>query len=122
LARCVIATFIAGSHANAYLSRMKKLPIKSVPFIAATIAGVVLVAAVGWPLAARAAQTPAKAAVDQSTPKGWNWEIKDGKRVPKGARKLNADGSSREEVRVGNCVTLKEKSPDGVYKESRRCD
>ena len=101
---------------------MKKLPIKSVPFIAATIAGVVLIAAVGWPLAARAAQAPDKTAVDQSTPKGWNWEIKDGKRVPKGARKVNADGSSREEVRVGNCVTIKEKSADGVYKESRRCD
>ena len=100
---------------------MKKLPIKSVSLFAMAIAGVALVAAVGWPMAARAAQAPDKTAVDQSTPKGWSWEIKDGKRVPKGTRKVNADGSSREEVRVGSCVTVKEKTVDG-YKESRRCD
>ena len=57
-----------------------------------------------------------------STPKGWNYEIKDGKRVPKGDRVTNADGSWREEVRVGKCVTIKEKSAAGEYKESRRCD
>ena len=102
---------------------MKRVPIRSVPLFALAAAGVVLVAAVGWPVAARAAQAQDKgAAVDQSTPKGWNWEIKDGKRVPKGTRKVNADGSSREEVRVGNCVTIKEKTGDGVYKETRRCD
>lgn len=100
---------------------MKDIPIKSLSLFAVTVAGVALVAAVGWPMAARAAQAPDKAAVDQSTPKGWNWEIKDGKRVPKGNRQVNADGSSREEVKVGNCVTIKEKSTDG-YKESRRCD
>ncbi len=102
---------------------MKHVPFKSISMVALTVAGVALVAAVGWPMAARAAQASDKsAAVDQSTPKSWSWEIKDGKRVPKGSRKVNADGSSREEVRVGNCVTLKEKSADGVYKESRRCD
>lgn len=91
--------------------------------VALTIGGVALVAAVGWPMTARAAQAQGKtAATDQSTPKSWNWEIKDGKRVPKGNRQVAADGSSREEVRVGSCVTIKEKSPDGVYKESRRCD
>jgi len=58
----------------------------------------------------------------QSTPKGWSYEIKDGKRVPKSDRVTNADGSWREEVRQGNCVTIKEKSPTGEYKESRRCD
>ena len=57
-----------------------------------------------------------------ATPKGWNYEIKDGKRVPKGNRQTNADGSWREEVRQGKCVTVKEKSAEGVYKESRRCD
>ena len=87
------------------------------------IAGITLVAAGGWPMTARAAQAQDKsAASEQSTPKGWSWEIKDGKRVPKGTRKVSADGSSREEVRVGNCVTIKEKSGDGVYKETRRCD
>ena len=46
-----------------------------------------------------------------------NWEIKDGKRVPKGTRQINADGSWREEIRQGNCVTIKEKSAAGEYKE-----
>jgi hypothetical protein len=58
----------------------------------------------------------------QATPKGWNYEIKDGKRVPKGNRVTNADGSWREETRQGSCVTVKEKTASGEYKESRRCD
>ena len=57
-----------------------------------------------------------------ATPKGWSYEIKDGKRVPKGNRVTNADGSWREEVRQGSCVTVKEKSAAGEYKETRRCD
>ena len=32
------------------------------------------------------------------------------------------DGSSRDEVRVGNCVTIKERSASGDFKETRRCD
>ena len=67
---------------------------------------------------AAAAQAPANAA----TPKGWSYEIKDGKRVPKGNRVTNADGSWREEVRQGNCTTLKERSAAGEYKETRQCD
>ncbi|MFL6768083.1 MAG: hypothetical protein ACJ8E8_13160 [Sphingomicrobium sp.] len=59
---------------------------------------------------------------DQATPKNFNWEIKDGKRVPKGDRQVNADGSWREEIRQGKCLTIKEKSPAGEYKESRKCD
>src|SRR5687768_11876976 len=94
-------------------SSMKRVPLKSISLVALTVAGVALVAAVGWPMAARAQQAQAQPAADQSTPKNWSWEIKDGKRVPKGTRKVNADGSSREEVRVGNCVTIKEKSGDG---------
>ena len=64
----------------------------------------------------------AQAAADQATPKNFNWEIKDGKRVPKGDRQVNADGSWREEIRQGKCVTVKEKSAAGDYKESRKCD
>ena len=56
------------------------------------------------------------------TPKSWNYEIKDGKRVPKGQRLTNPDGSWREEVRQGNCITIKEKTAAGEYKETRRCD
>jgi hypothetical protein len=58
----------------------------------------------------------------QSTPRNWNYEIKDGKRVPKGNRVVNADGSWREEVRQGSCVTIKEKTSAGEYRETRRCD
>ena len=59
---------------------------------------------------------------DQRTPKGWSYEIKDGKRVPKGNRVTNPDGSWREEVRQGNCVTIKERSAAGEYKETRQCN
>ena len=71
---------------------------------------------------AGAAYAQATAGNTQSTPKGWNYEIKDGKRVPKANRVTNADGSWREETRQGNCVTVKEKTASGEYKESRRCD
>ena len=97
---------------------------KPASMFAMTIAGVALVAAIGWPVAARAAQASDKQATSQSTqatPKGWSYDIVNGKRVPKGNRQVNADGSSREEVKVGNCVTIKEKTADG-YKESRSCD
>jgi len=94
---------------------------KPVTMFAMAAVGVALVAAFGLPMAARAQQGPNKQTAAQSTPKGWNYDIVNGKRVPKGSRQVNADGSSREEVRVGNCVTVKEKTSDG-YKESRRCD
>jgi len=78
------------------------------------LGGVALVAAAGYAAAA--------SAQNQKTPNNWNYEIKDGKRVPKGNRVTNADGSWREEVRQGNCVTVKEKSPSGEYKETRQCN
>jgi len=59
---------------------------------------------------------------DQRTPRNWSYEIKDGKRVPKGNRVNNADGSWREEVRQGNCITIKERSAAGEYKETRQCN
>jgi hypothetical protein len=80
------------------------------------LGGIAVVAAVGYASAASAQP------VSQATPKGWNYEIKDGKRVPKGERLTNADGSWREEVRQGKCITIKEKSAAGEYKETRRCD
>jgi hypothetical protein len=72
--------------------------------------------------AAAAACATAASAQDQRTPKGWSYDIKDGKRVPKGNRVTNADGSWRETVRQGNCVTIKERSANGEYKETRQCD
>ena len=82
----------------------------------ALLGGIALVAAVGYASAASAQAT------NQATPKNWNYEIKDGKRVPKGERVTNADGSWREEVRQGKCITIKEKTAAGEYKETRRCD
>ena len=72
--------------------------------------------------AASAAYAQATGGNDQATPNSFNWEIKDGKRVPKGQRQTNADGSWREEIRQGKCVTVKEKSAAGEYKETRKCD
>lgn len=73
-------------------------------------------------LAAAASAQAAPDAKAQSTPKGWNYEIKDGKRVPKAERKVNPDGSWREEIRQGSCVTVKEKTAAGEYRETRSCD
>ena len=87
----------------------------------ALLAAVAVVASVGFAGAAFAQQTANNA--DHATPKGWNYEIKDGKRVPKGGNRVtNPDGSWREETRQGSCVTIKEKNAAGEYKESRRCD
>jgi hypothetical protein len=65
----------------------------------------------------------ASAASAQKTPTNFRYEIRDGKRVPKpGNRLVKPDGSWREESRQGSCVTIKEKSATGEYKETRRCD
>ena len=76
----------------------------------------------GAVLFAVAGSSTIAAAQDQKTPRGWSYEIKDGKRVPKGNRQTNSDGSWREEVRQGKCVTLKERSASGEYKETRQCN
>ena len=85
----------------------------------ALLVGAAVVAGLGF---AGVAYAQVTASNTQSTPKGWNYEIKDGKRVPKGNRVSKADGSWREETRQGACVTVKEKTATGEYKESRRCD
>ena len=57
----------------------------------------------------------------QDTP--FNYEIVDGKRVPKPNKRItNPDGSWREETRQGSCVTVKEGSADGAVKTTRKCD
>ena len=86
----------------------------------AVLIAVAAVAGLGF---AGAALAQAQNSNNQSTPRGWNYEIKDGKRVPKGGNRVtNSDGSWREETRQGQCVTIKEKTATGEYKESRRCD
>ena len=82
----------------------------------------IVLAVAGVAFAATAASAAYAQSADQATPKGWNYEIKDGKRVPKGERQVNADGSWREEMRQGKCVTIKEKSASGEYKDTRRRD
>jgi hypothetical protein len=78
------------------------------------LSGVALVAAASGAFADPAQQ-------NQSTPNNFNYEIRDGKRVPKGNRVTAKDGSWREEIRQGNCVTIKEMSAAGEYKETRQC-
>ncbi len=82
------------------------------------VGAVVIIAAGGAVSIAYAQQQPPAPA----TPNGWNYEIRDGKRVPKGQRVKQADGSWREEIRQGNCVTVKERSAQGDYRETRQCD
>ena len=80
------------------------------------VVGAVAIAATAAYAAAQPAPQPA------STPKGWSYEIKNGQRVPKGDRVTNPDGSWREQVKQGNCVTVKERSATGEYKETRQCN
>ena len=84
------------------------------------IGAVAMVAAAGLASAASAQDQRQNQA--GHTPKGWSYDIQDGKRVPKANRVTNPDGSWREQVRQGSCVTTKEHSAKGEYKESRQCD
>lgn len=86
-------------------------------FVKAILTGSVAVAAVVGFAAVAAAQSQ-----QQQTPRGWSYEIKNGQRVPKGTRVVNADGSWREEMRQGKCVTIKEKTASGEYRETRQCE
>jgi hypothetical protein len=57
----------------------------------------------------------------QNTP--FNYEIKDGQRVPKPTSRItNPDGSWREETKQGTCVTIKEGGADGSVKTTRKCE
>jgi outer membrane lipoprotein-sorting protein len=86
----------------------------------ALIAGAIALGATAA-YAAAAPQVASQTQQDQKTPKGWSYDIQQGQRVPKGNRVTNPDGSWREQVAQGNCVTVKEKSADGEYKETRQC-
>ena len=80
--------------------------------------GAVALVAIAGLAAVAAAQSPQQ----PQTPKGWNYELRNGQRVPKSNRVTNPDGSWRDEVRQGNCVTVKERSSAGEYKETRQCN
>ena len=68
------------------------------------------------PALAQRGETQAK------TPANWSYEIRNGRRVPRGNRVSNPDGSWREEVRDGACVTVRTMSASGEYRETRQCD
>lgn len=78
----------------------------------------VLVAALGV-----AAVTPALAQRSDKarTPQNWSYEIRNGQRVPRAPRVTSPDGSWREEVRDGNCTTVRTMSSTGEYREARQC-
>ena len=83
----------------------------------------IVIATVASALALGAAAAPAAAPKgNAATPANWSYEIRNGRRVPRGNRVTNADGSWREEVRDGSCVTVKTMSAAGEYRESRECD
>ena len=85
-----------------------------------TIGAALAVVGVALLLAAPAA---AQKADKQSAkvPDSWSYEMRNGKRVPKGKRVTAADGSWREEIREGDCVTVREKTSSGEYRETRHC-
>ena len=85
----------------------------------AVVLGAIALAAGAILASAAAAQAQQQ---QPQTPRGWNYEIKNGQRVPKGNRVNSPDGSWREEIRQGNCVTIKERSASGEYKETRQCN
>jgi hypothetical protein len=87
---------------------------------------VTMAVAAGFGLASIAvaqAAPPAQAQAQVTpTPKGWNYQLDaKGNRIPKGNRVTNPDGSWREEIRQGKCITVKEMSAKGEYKETHSC-
>ena len=87
-----------------------------------TAIGLLIVGAIALgATAAYAATDPVQDQQSGQTPKSWSYEVRDGQRVPKGNRVTNPDGSWREELKQGNCTTIKEKSASGEYKETRQC-
>ena len=83
-------------------------------------AGLALAAAFGA-TGAQAQGGPGQGAC--ASPPGLNYMICNGQRVPKGGNRVTRpDGSWREEQRQGPCLVVKEKTAQGEYKETRRCD
>ncbi len=55
-------------------------------------------------------------------PSSFPYDIQNGKRVPKADRIVAADGSWKEQAKSGNCVTVREMTSPGEYREVRKCD
>ena len=83
---------------------------------------IAVAAGLGLASIAVAQAAPQGQAQAQATPKGWNYQLdKSGKRIPKGNRVTNPDGSWREEIGQGKCKTVKEMTAKGEYKETHSC-
>ena len=81
------------------------------------IAGVAIFAATAASAAYAYADPAKKSGTEQ-----WGYTVgKDGQKVPLGNRVTNADGSWREEIKKGNCVTVKEMSASGELKKTDIC-
>jgi len=64
----------------------------------------------------------AQASGQRQMPKSWTYEVDSrGNRVPKVNRVAQPDGSWREEIRQGNCVTVRERSATGEFRETQQC-
>jgi ABC-type glycerol-3-phosphate transport system substrate-binding protein len=85
-------------------------------------AGAALAVALALGAFAPASAQPQGSKQASKTPDAFPYEIVNGRRVPRGKKNVNADGSWREEIKDGPCVTLKEQSQPGEYREVRKCD
>jgi hypothetical protein len=89
-------------------------------FMPATIVAAIAAVGVGIAVVPASAQSSTQGCV---SPPGLNYMICNGQRVPKpGNRVTSPDGGWREESRQGNCIVIREKTGNGEFKESRRCD
>jgi hypothetical protein len=81
---------------------------------------VIATAAAALALGAAAASAAAPKG-NAATPSNWSYEIRNGQRVPKATRVVQADGSWVEETKQGNCVVTRT-GRDGEVREVRKCE
>lgn len=55
------------------------------------------------------------------TPDSWSYELRNGQRVPKTNRVVQADGSWSEDSKQGKCAVTRT-GRDGEVRELRKCD
>lgn len=77
--------------------------------------------ALAMALGAGAPATAQNSGKSAKTPTSWSYDIKNGQRVPKAERVVQADGSWIEEIRQGNCMVTRN-GRQGEVRETRKCD
>jgi len=90
----------------------------------ALVLGALALAATAEYATMAAAQSTGQTPATSKTPSDWPYDLtKNNQRVPKPSNRVtNPDGSWREEVQQGKCLTIKEKTATGEYREARRCN